>query len=163
MENKKVCRGCHEEKLFEDFPVQLRVKRDGRGPRCRRCVSAQHRAYAQTSTGTAAQARYDRSEKGRARAARKRLKPEYKKRLRAYTARMRKEKGSKVHGRFLVGKAVARAVKSGRLERPESCSLCASSGPVHAHHDDYTERFEVRWLCARCHRAWHRENKAVYS
>lgn len=27
---------------------------------------------------------------------------------------------------------------------------------VHAHHDDYAQPLAVRWLCPRCHVAWHR-------
>jgi hypothetical protein len=26
---------------------------------------------------------------------------------------------------------------------------------IHAHHDNYHEPLNVRWLCTRCHKQWH--------
>lgn len=57
--------------------------------------------------------------------------------------------------------AVGRAIKSGILQRPTECSRCGSQVPLHAHHDDYNKPLDVRWLCFKCHYAWHRENIAV--
>lgn len=51
---------------------------------------------------------------------------------------------------------VARAVKDGRLVRPGACEDCAGGTKLHGHHDDYALPLSVRWLCAKCHRAWHR-------
>ena len=48
-----------------------------------------------------------------------------------------------------------RAVRDGRLIRPDACEECGS-GNVHGHHDDYAMPLAVRWLCAGCHKAWHR-------
>ena len=53
---------------------------------------------------------------------------------------------------------VARAVKDGRLVRPGACEDCAGGAKLHGHHDDYAAPLSVRWLCAKCHRAWHRLN-----
>lgn len=60
--------------------------------------------------------------------------------------------------------AVNMALKSGRLVRPDHCSVCnapdrkANGAPrssIHGHHDDYTKPLDVRWLCARCHMQVH--------
>jgi len=48
-----------------------------------------------------------------------------------------------------------RAVRDGRLIRPDACEECGA-GNVHGHHDDYAMPLAVRWLCAGCHKAWHR-------
>jgi hypothetical protein len=75
---------------------------------------------------------------------------------------------------------VTNAVKSGRLVRPDSCSVCgitvnsdkikniihpvdqywpsAQTFWLQAHHDDYAKPKEVRWLCIYCHRQWHKEH-----
>jgi hypothetical protein len=53
-------------------------------------------------------------------------------------------------------KAVAYAKRMGRLV-PAPCEVCASTA-VQAHHDDYSKHLEVRWLCRRCHRDWHKAN-----
>src|SRR5690348_139354 len=49
--------------------------------------------------------------------------------------------------------AVQQAILSGRLER-QPCEVCGAK-TVDAHHDDYTQPLEVRWLCRRHHRQLH--------
>lgn len=48
-----------------------------------------------------------------------------------------------------------RAVKSGRVIKPTSCSSCGQTNPLHGHHDDYSKPLEVRWLCSSCHKLFH--------
>jgi hypothetical protein len=52
--------------------------------------------------------------------------------------------------------AVKRAILRGRLVR-QPCEVCGAT-PGHAHHDDYDNRFDVRWLCMLHHARWHAEN-----
>jgi len=52
-------------------------------------------------------------------------------------------------------RAVARAIRSGRLVRPAECPGCGEAKPVHAHHEDYQRPLDVTWLCPRCHRHHH--------
>ncbi len=52
---------------------------------------------------------------------------------------------------------VGRALKSGKLVKPEKCSECqVSSDSLDGHHDDYSKPLEVRWLCEPCHYKAHR-------
>lgn len=44
---------------------------------------------------------------------------------------------------------VAKAIKSGKLVRPSSCSCGVA--PVQAHHFDYGKPLEVWWCCKQCH------------
>lgn len=46
-------------------------------------------------------------------------------------------------------RAVAAAMRSGRLER-QGCEVCGASC-VDAHHDHYDQPLNVRWLCRRHH------------
>lgn len=48
-----------------------------------------------------------------------------------------------------------RAVKDGRLSRPDSCESCGKSCVPQGHHDDYTKPLNVRWLCSQCHSLVH--------
>lgn len=50
--------------------------------------------------------------------------------------------------------AVRRAIKSGRLVRPEACEVCNNSGKIEAAHSNYANYLDVRWLCQFCHRSW---------
>ena len=50
--------------------------------------------------------------------------------------------------------AVRRAKKAGRLV-VLPCETCGVGEGVQAHHDDYTQKLNVRWMCGRCHRRHH--------
>jgi hypothetical protein len=72
-----------------------------------------------------------------------------------------KESYEKALARRLVRDAVAR----GELV-PECCEDCGLDADVkwddgrrriHAHHDDYSQPLEVRWLCSVCHGIEHRK------
>lgn len=52
--------------------------------------------------------------------------------------------------------AVCRAVKTGKLTRPKTCSKCGMEGKVEGHHPDHTKFLEVVWLCRCCHMEEHR-------
>ena len=54
------------------------------------------------------------------------------------------------------------AVRDGKLIPQKFCSCCSSTEKIEGHHDDYTKPLEVRWLCEKCHKQWHRENKPIY-
>lgn len=58
--------------------------------------------------------------------------------------------------------AVARALKSGKLTKPDCCSVCGcKSDVIQAHHDSYDRPLEVTWLCLKCHRSLHDDNRAL--
>jgi hypothetical protein len=55
--------------------------------------------------------------------------------------------------------AVNGALRSGRLVKPEKCERCnelIDSKHLHAHHPDYSKRFDVIWLCRVCHSLEHK-------
>ena len=54
--------------------------------------------------------------------------------------------------------AVKLAVKTGKLLRPEICSMADGRcmGPLHAHHADYAKPLEVVWVCRYHHLKLHR-------
>ncbi len=52
---------------------------------------------------------------------------------------------------------VNNAVRDGKLER-EPCEMCGIWESVHAHHDDYSQPLNVRWLCSKHHVNWHMIN-----
>ena len=46
---------------------------------------------------------------------------------------------------------VNRAIKSGKLMRPGTCSECNKNCKPDGHHVDYTNPLEVIWICRACH------------
>lgn len=54
---------------------------------------------------------------------------------------------------------VGNAVRDGRITKPSNCESCGDKPDrLNGHHDDYSKPLEVRWLCGKCHTAWHLEN-----
>ncbi len=56
--------------------------------------------------------------------------------------------------------AVARAIKSGKLIKPEKCELCGEVKPLEGHHyKGYSKEFRlvVQWLCSLCHDSIHKK------
>lgn len=51
--------------------------------------------------------------------------------------------------------AVTRAIKNGKLIRPEKCCICARIEKLNAHHSDYSKPIDVIWVCVPCHRKLH--------
>lgn len=63
---------------------------------------------------------------------------------------------------------VEQALKIGAIERKSHCEECGDTSTfkngrsgIEAHHDDYNNPLDVRWLCQKCHHEWHKKNKAV--
>lgn len=52
--------------------------------------------------------------------------------------------------------AVARAIASGRLKKPDTCEKCGVKCVPHGHHDDYEKQLDVQWVCRPCHGQIHR-------
>lgn len=44
-----------------------------------------------------------------------------------------------------------RAIKNGRLVRPDACQQCGRGAHIDAHHEDYSKPLDVVWLCRKCH------------
>ena len=52
--------------------------------------------------------------------------------------------------------AVRRALSSGHIVKPVSCARCdTKTEELEAHHWDYHEKLDVRWLCIPCHNIVH--------
>jgi hypothetical protein len=54
---------------------------------------------------------------------------------------------------------VARKIKAGRLLR-QPCHKCGAA-KADAHHTDYSQPLKVEWLCPRCHKQAHRQDRTL--
>ena len=55
--------------------------------------------------------------------------------------------------------AVQTAIRNGSLIK-QPCVVCASTKRIHAHHDDYSQKLDVTWLCHTHHIERHAMLKA---
>jgi len=49
------------------------------------------------------------------------------------------------------------AVRDKRIDKPTCCSVCEKETRLHGHHNDYSKPLDVEWMCAVCHKAFHRD------
>jgi hypothetical protein len=52
-------------------------------------------------------------------------------------------------------RALERAVRNGTIVKPDLCAYCGAKCNPDGHHEDYTRRFDVIWLCHVCHLKLH--------
>jgi len=43
----------------------------------------------------------------------------------------------------------------GKIKRPTVCSVCNKKGKIYGHHEDYSKRLDVIWVCGSCHKNIH--------
>jgi len=48
-------------------------------------------------------------------------------------------------------------IRGGKLIRPSKCTECNSKGKTEAHHKDYSDIYDVVWLCRECHIELHKK------
>lgn len=151
----KECFKCFQEKELSEFYKHPQMP-DGTVNKCKECNKADniqnrndksdhYRAYdkkrAMIPHRVAARKEYDQTDAGKESNAKARDK--YRESYpNAYRARMR----------------FGNALRSGKIARPTTCSECPSTKMIQGHHDDYDKPLDVRWLCVKCHTAWHRHN-----
>lgn len=149
----KTCNKCGVPKELSEFYAAPKGAQ-GVMATCKACKITQNADYKRTPAGKATVARYAKSEKGiavRARATSRYLSTD---KGRAMSARYLAKRKAEEPEKFLARTAVMHALQSGALSRGV-CEECSAS-KVEAHHDDYSKPLQVRWLCAKHHKAFHR-------
>jgi len=155
----KVCKECNQAKEIDDFYVHKKMA-DGHLNKCIECVKA--RVLKHRNANLEKIKEYDR------------LRANQPKRVEARKEYAKSEKGKKTHEKAMktyyknyplkyASKVITRkAIRNGELIKSLNCSKCGSDEKIEGHHDDYTKPLEVRWLCEKCHKEWHRHNKPIY-
>jgi hypothetical protein len=73
------------------------------------------------------------------------------------TREYQKEYRAKFPNKYKAHCIVNSAMRTKKLFR-QTCEQCGSTDKTHAHHDDYKQPLNVRWLCPVCHKEWHEIN-----
>ncbi len=99
--------------------------------------------------------------------ARRRAKPEYKKKQAKFyrewydkNGRQRRQGYKDIVNlwkrlnpeKWAVYHEITQAVRSGKIKKPTHCSKCGSGRKIVGHHNDYKLPLEVEWLCYSCHK-----------
>lgn len=137
MASSKICFKCGKRKALEKFYRHHQML-DGRLNKCIECAKAD--AAAHRSANIEKVREYDRE----------RAKQPHRIKQAAEVARAWRQEDKR---RARAHSAVARAVRSGQLERLP-CSVCGDP-KSHAHHEDYDRKLDVTWLCASHHKHHH--------
>ena len=64
----------------------------------------------------------------------------------------KEEKAKRIRARSILN----HYLRDNHIQR-KPCEVCGSLN-AEAHHDDYEKPLNVRWLCFKCHRQWHKEH-----
>jgi len=155
----KACRECKTEKPLSDFYKHSRMA-DGHLNKCAECVKSRVTKHREANL-----------EKIQAYDKMRSKKPHRLQAIKDYAKTeagkiTRKKAGAAYIKRYPMKYAAhvlfGNAVRAGRIEKKSECSVCGSTEKIEGHHDDYTKPLDVRWLCEKCHKQWHRENKPIY-
>ena len=137
MELKK-CNKCDSEKELVKFGKD-KTKKDGLRTVCKECGK-----------------KYD-SKRRRTKERKEYMKSFYKWYLESGKAAEVDKKYRKSHPKkYAAHKAVSSAIRNKTLIK-SNCEICGCK-KVQAHHDNYNNFLDVRWLCAKCHAKWHLDN-----
>ena len=155
----KVCRDCHVEKDLSEFYKHARMG-DGYLNKCKSCVKQRVNNHRDDNIEKVRE--YDRqrakfpkrAEAKKAYSQTEKYKASQRVRMQRYIEKYPLKRAAHI--------LVSSAILKGKIEKVSVCSVCNSTKKIEAHHDDYSKPLSIRWLCEKCHKAWHKENKAVY-
>lgn len=155
----KLCRECNTQKSLSEFYKHAAMS-DGHLNKCIPCVKSRVSKHREANLETIREYDKNRSKEPHRVQARKAY-------AQTDTGKLVKKKSMdayrKRHPMAYAAHIVTRnAVRDGKLIPASCCSVCSSTEKIEGHHDDYTKPLDVRWLCERCHKSWHRSNKPIY-
>ena len=155
----KTCRECQLFKPLSEFYTHKQMS-DGHLNKCKDCVKS--RVHKHRDENIESIREYDRlrgSRPERVKAHKEYIKTDAgKAAMRRGQDNYRKKYPMKYAAHVITGNAI----RDGVLIPMEVCSVCGSNIKIEGHHDDYTKPLDVRWLCEKCHKEWHRNNKPIY-
>lgn len=149
----KKCNACGSEKNSDGFHKR-KASIDGLSAKCRACQSEYDKARANNPDRVRAREEYAKTDAGKESIdkAKKKWAANNNGKIYEITKSYRDNNPNKyrAHGK------VAYAVKCGDLTS-KPCEACGIK-KTQAHHDDYSKALDVRWLCHKHHKKWHKEN-----
>jgi hypothetical protein len=170
MAKSKTCWKCKRDLPLEDFHI-LRTSPDGRQNICKSCKSELCKERRQSDPRVRESCR-----KAQQRYVRRKLETDkqgFREWKRQHDRKYRAKNRKKIYSVIALWKIenpekwkaeckTRNAIKSGKLIRPNTCSLCGEEGLIQAHHYDYKKPLDVDWLCSECHAQQDKERRRYY-
>ena len=155
----KVCRECNIEKPLTEFYKHQRMT-DGHLNKCIPCVKSRVNKHREVNLEKIREYDKKRANKPHRIQARK----EYQQ---TEAGKLSKKKSMDAYNKrypmvYAAHVITSNAIRDGKLFPAASCSACNSTEKIEGHHDDYTKPIDVRWLCEKCHKEWHKHNQPIY-
>lgn len=149
----KHCNSCGNDKRKTEFGNR-KASIDGLSAKCKVCQSSYDKRRANNPDRVKARLEYAKTDRGveLQSIARKKWAANNKGKIYESTRSYR----DKYPVKYKAHGMVAYAIKVKNLVA-KPCEICRNND-VHAHHDDYNEPLNVRWLCTKHHNQWHKEN-----
>lgn len=153
--NMKYCPKCGKSKPLECFGFQAKSK-DGLYPYCKECKKEDNKAYREENRDAInthkREAYWNNIEHYRKYYREYQQSHEYREYWSSYIKKH--PELVRAHGK------VQTALKNGLIKKCP-CEVCGAK-KTEAHHDNYNEPLNIRWLCKKCHMKWHRDNQAKH-
>ena len=148
--DKKTCFKCGVEKPLSEY-YKHKCMSDGHLNKCKSCAKSDARKHRLDNLEKVKA--YDRSRGSlphRVDARKKYAKTEAGK---LAFSRAGKKYVDRYPNKYKAHYAVSNAIRDGKLDRPDRCSICGVECKPHAHHWSYEECnwLDVEWVCLHCH------------
>ncbi|WP_371378824.1 hypothetical protein [Sporomusa aerivorans] len=152
----KICRKCGNELPLDNF-YKHKEMLDGHLNHCKECVKSRVRNHRKDHQEYFKEYEFNRNRTTKRREWKKKHvnKTKINKKNREIKRLSLKQRRQTIEGYQKSHNAFTRAVKSGKIVRPDICQVCGTADKVIGHHCDYTKPLNVVWLCNACHGLYH--------
>lgn len=152
----KKCLSCNKFKALSEFYKHSQMK-DGYLNQCKDCKRNDAKKYRNENIEKIRE--YDRNRPNKDERAKKSI--EYHKTQKGKEVRRKSTQAYRDRNplKYQAHNLINNAVKNGLLIQINTCESCGTETKTHGHHDDYSMPLDVRWLCNKCHRQFHKTHK----
>ena len=159
-----ICEICGEEKPITDFYKE--VSKRGHTKNCIECIKKRKKEYYKKNYDKIKEAR-QKDENNHVLRQRRYVKNNKEKVQKTNTEQYCKNREKRINyarehrkkfpAQEHAHQVLRSAIRSGRMVRPDECSICHKKCKPQGHHEDYSKPLDVIWLCRSCHTLVHRD------
>lgn len=154
MHDSKICFKCNVEKPLSEF-YKHKAMADGHLNKCKECNKKDVKENREKNIDYYLE--YDKQRANNPNRAEARLKYSQTENGKIAARKAKSKWASSNTIKRAASNIVNNAIRDGKIAKPKHCEACnVKVNRLHGHHDDYAYPLQVRWLCPKCHRVWHK-------